>query len=198
MKVLKKNQVYNALKSVFYRVWIGYCHRHCLNKCRQALAEYQKETNCDRKTTSGLYRKFKKVLKTSTSKSNLEVKAKTLLKEEAFSHPLLQKRVNELLENATHYTSQKNRKGITQTTSLVDNFLKIVKRKLRQVESFRDMDCTKILFRGMANVRNFFPFSPGAKNNNKSPFVLAQGETYNLPWIQVMNIHNAFLFNKCN
>jgi hypothetical protein len=24
--------------------------------------------------------------------------------------------------------------------------------------------------------------------------MLAQGQTFNLPWIQVMNVHNAFLF----
>jgi hypothetical protein len=34
----------------------------------------------------------------------------------------------------------------------------------------------------------------GAKNAHKSPFMLAQGQTFNLPWIQVMNVHNAFLF----
>jgi hypothetical protein len=46
----------------------------------------------------------------------------------------------------------------------------------------------------MANIRNFAPFMSGAKNAHKSPFMLAQGQTYNLPWIQVMNVHNAFLF----
>jgi hypothetical protein len=46
----------------------------------------------------------------------------------------------------------------------------------------------------MANVRNFAPFMSGAKNAHKSPFMLTQGQTYNLPWIQVMNVHNAFLF----
>jgi hypothetical protein len=34
----------------------------------------------------------------------------------------------------------------------------------------------------------------GAKNAHKNPFMLAQGQTFNLPWIQVMNVHNAFLF----
>ena len=47
---------------------------------------------------------------------------------------------------------------------------------------------------GMASVRNFVPFMSGAKNAHKSPFELAGGETFGLPWIQVMNIHNAFLF----
>jgi len=32
----------------------------------------------------------------------------------------------------------------------------------------------------------------GAKNAHKSPFELAGGETYGLPWIQPMNMHNAF------
>jgi hypothetical protein len=51
-----------------------------------------------------------------------------------------------------------------------------------------------ILFRAMANVRNFMPFTSGSKNAHKSPFMLAQGQTHGLPWIQVMNVHNAFLF----
>jgi len=34
----------------------------------------------------------------------------------------------------------------------------------------------------------------GAKNAHKSPFELAGGETYELPWIQIINTHNAFLF----
>jgi len=46
----------------------------------------------------------------------------------------------------------------------------------------------------MANLRNFVPFMTGAKNAHKSPFELANGETYNMPWIEVLNVHNAFLF----
>jgi len=65
---------------------------------------------------------------------------------------------------------------------------------LRQVESFRDEDMTRLTFQGMASVRYFVPFMSGAKNAHKSPFELAGGETFGLPWIQVMNIHNAFLF----
>jgi hypothetical protein len=76
----------------------------------------------------------------------------------------------------------------------VDNFLKIVKRKLRQVESFRDQESTGLLFRAMPNIRNFVPFNSGAKNAHKSPFMRAQGETHDLPWVQVMNMLNAFLF----
>ena len=109
-----------------------------------------------------LYKKFKKVLKTSTSKINLEIKLKTL-DDDAFSHPLLKKRVAELKENATHYTSNKNRKGITQTTSIVDNYLKGIKRKLKQIESFRDKEWASIFFRAHATIRNFVPFLPGAK-----------------------------------
>ena len=32
----------------------------------------------------------------------------------------------------------------------------------------------------------------GAKNMNKSPFMLAKGLTFGLHWIQAMNVHNAF------
>jgi len=58
------------------------------------------------------------------------------------------------------------------------NYLKIVKRKLRQVESFRDEEMTRLTFQGIATVRNFVPFMSGAKNAHKSPFELAGGETY--------------------
>jgi len=46
----------------------------------------------------------------------------------------------------------------------------------------------------MADLRNFVPFMSGAENMHKSPFMSARGETYGLPWIQAMNVHNAFLF----
>jgi len=125
----------------------------------------------------------------------LEIKLKTL-EDDAFSHPLLKKRVAELKENATHYTSNKNRKGVTQTTSIVDNYLKGIKRKLKQIESFRDKEWASIFFRAHATIRNFVPFLAGAKNAHKSPFELAGGRTYDLPWIQAMNVHNAFLFTE--
>ena len=185
----------NALKAIFHGIWIGYCHRHCLKKCLDALLKYQTHSKCTDQEVTRLYKKFKKVLKTSTSKVNLEAKLKTL-NDDAFSYPLLKKRVAELKENATHYTSHKNRKGITQTTSIVDNYLKGIKRKLRQIESFRDKEWASIFFRAHANIRNFVPFLPGAKNAHKSPFELAGGQTYDLPWIQAMNVHNAFLFTE--
>ncbi|MCP4550773.1 MAG: hypothetical protein GY834_01760 [Bacteroidetes bacterium] len=184
-----------ALKNVFNGVWIGYCHRHCLKNFQRALDKYQAESKCSGKEKSNLYKKYKKVLKTSTSKVNLMAKIKSL-NDQAFRNPLLSERVAELKENATHYTAHQNRNGITQTTSIVDNFLKHVKRKLREVESFRDKEWTKLFFKGIANARNFIPFVSGSKNAKKSPFVLAGGQTYDLPWAQVMNIHNAFLFSK--
>ena len=185
----------NAIKSIFHGIWIGYCHRHCLKKVLDALLKYQAQSKCTDQEVTRLYKKFKKVLKTSTSKINLEIKLKTL-NDDAFSHPLLKKRVTELKENATHYTSHKNRKGITQTTSIVDNYLKGIKRKLRQIESFRDKEWASIFFRAHATIRNFVPFLSGAKNAHKSPFELAGGQTYDLPWIQAMNVHNAFLFTE--
>ncbi|ETR68265.1 MAG: hypothetical protein OMM_09636 [Candidatus Magnetoglobus multicellularis str. Araruama] len=106
----------------------------------------------------------------------------------------IKKRIEELKENGAHYTMHNKRKGVTKTTFAVDNYLKIVKRKLRQVESFREEEMTKLTFQGMATVRNFVPFMSGAKNAHKSPFEIAGGVTYGLPWIQTMNTHNAFLF----
>lgn len=185
----------NALKSVFHRIWIGYCHRHCLKNFRQALEKYQAESQCSDQEVSRLYQKFRKVLKKSTSKANLKAKLLSL-NDEAFDHPLLRERVAELEQNAAHYTSHKNRAGIKPTTSMVDNYLKPVKRKLSQVESFRDKQWAGLLFQAQANTRNFAPFLPGAKHAHKSPFELAGGQTFKLPWIQVMNVHNAFLFAK--
>ena len=182
-----------ALKSVFYRVWIGFCHLHCLKKFYKALKDYQKESQCDSKEVNRLYKIFKNILETSTHANSLKAKLKSL-NEKAFDHPLLKVRIDEIRDNAVHYTSNKNRRGITPTTSMVDNFLKIVKRKLRQVSSFRDKDYTKLLFNALANIRNFVPFLSGAKNAHESPFMIAQGETYDLPWMQTLNMHNAFLF----
>jgi hypothetical protein len=183
----------NALKNVFHGVWIGFCHLHCVKKMSSALSAYQKETQCSNQEINRLYKKFKKVLKTATSASSMRAKLKSL-NDEAFEHHLLKARVDELRENAVHYTSHKNRNGITTTTSMADNFLKIIKRKLREVSSFRDKDCAKLFFKATANIRNFVPFLSGAKNAHKSPFVMAGGETFDLPWVQVLNMHNAFLF----
>ena len=184
----------NALKKVFHGVWIGFCHLHCLKKMSKALSEYQKQIKCSDKEVNKLYKKFRKVLKTATSANSMKAKLKSL-NDEAFEHPLLKKRVDELRENAVRYTSHKNRNGITTTTSMADNFLKIIKRKLKQVGSFRDKDCAKLFFNATANIRNFVPFVSGSKNAHKSPFIMAGGETYGLSsWMQIMNMQNAFLF----
>jgi hypothetical protein len=187
-----------ALKAVFEGIWIGFCHRHCLQKFRQALIKYQEQTNCSDAQRGRLYKQFKKILETSNSRISVEVKIKAL-DDPAFKHPLLQERLAELQENASRYACHKRRNGITKTTSVVDNFLKLVKRKLTMAESFRDKEYAHILFQALANTRNFLPFLPGAKNAHKSPFMLAEGQAHDLPWIQVMNIHNAFLFtpNAC-
>lgn len=182
-----------ALKATFHGIWIGFCHRHCLKKFREALSKYQEETNCSVKEIKRLYNKVKKLLNTASSGIILKIRIQSL-NDEAFHHPLLRERLNELEDNAVRYTIHKQRNGITKTTSIVDNFLKVVKRKLRMAESFRDPLYARILFTALANIRNFVPFLPGAKNAHQSPFLLAHGQTYNLPWIQVMNLHNAFLF----
>lgn len=187
-----------ALKATFHHIWIGFCHRHCLKKFREALSKYQEQTHCNGKKIKRLYNKFKKILNTSSSATILKIKIE-LLEDAAFHHPLLLERLKELEKNAVRYTIHKQRNGIAKTTSLVDNFLKLVKRKLIMAESFRDPEYTRILFLALANIRNFVPFLSGAKNAHQSPFKLSNGQTYNLPWIQVMNVHNAFLFtpNAC-
>ena len=184
-----------ALRTTFFGLWIGFCHRHCLKKIRNAFSDYQKETGCSSKEVGNLFEKFRKILDNATSAVNLKIKINAL-KDDAFNYPPVRRILNQVIEDGANYTCHKKRKGIKKTTSLVDNFLKIVKRKFRQVESFRDKEYTKLLFRAMANVRNFVPFMSGAKNAHKSPFMLAQGETFNLPWIQTMNVHNAFLFTE--
>ena len=50
--------------------------------------------------------------------------------EQAFRHTLFRTIIEEVKKNAVRYTVNKNRNGIKKTTSLVDNFLKVVKRKL--------------------------------------------------------------------
>ena len=142
-----------------------------------------------------LYKKFINVLDTATSKANLKSKI-GFLKDDAFNYPPIRKILDQVVKDGVHYTCNKSRKGIKKTTSIVDNFLKIVKRKLRQVESFRDRECTALLFNAMANIRNFAPFMSGAKNAHKSPFMIAQTEDYDLPWAQIMNVNNAFLFTE--
>lgn len=180
---------------MFHGLWLAFCHRHERQKWRQALSHYQDETHCRTAERQRLYRLIKTLLETAESSVALRLKLKALKREEtAFQHPILQKRLEALNANAVRYTSHHKRNGLTKTTSIVDNFLKLVKRKLRQVESFRDQECTRTFFRAMATVRNFVPFLSGAKNAHRTPFMLAQGKTYDLPWIQVMNIHNAFVF----
>jgi hypothetical protein len=186
----------NALKKVLKNVWIGFCRRHFLKKLFQELKEYQKQTKCSDGKISSLYKEVKKILETASSESALRARLNHLLQEDAFEHPLLKSRIESLMEDGVHYTCVNKRKGIAPTTSIVDNFLKIVKRKLRQAESFRDPEHAGCLFRAMANARNFLPFLPGAKNAHKSPFMLAEGETFDLPWIQTMNVHNAFLLSR--
>lgn len=185
----------DALKNTFHRIWVGFCHLHCRKKFRKALSEYQKQTQCSSKETGKLYKKFKKALSGATSETNLKIRIRNL-KEEEFNHPLLRRILDQVIKDGAHYTCHKRRSGIKKTTSIADNFLKIVKRKLKQVESFRDKEYAAILFRAMANIRNFVPFMSSAKNAHKSPFMIAQGETFELPWAQVMNVHNAFLFTE--
>ncbi|KPA08849.1 hypothetical protein MHK_010948 [Candidatus Magnetomorum sp. HK-1] len=184
----------NALKKVVKGIWIGFCHRHCKKNFWDSLKKYQKATGCTEQKVKELYQEFKLILDQSTNKSNFIVRLKTLEQRKECDHPFLKQRLKEIKENAAHYTMHNKRKGVTTTTFAVDNYLKIVKRKLRQVESFRDEEMTRLSFQGMATARNFVPFMSGAKNAHKSPFELAGGETFELSWIQTMNTHNAFLF----
>ncbi len=184
-----------ALKSVFHKIWIGFCHRHFLKKLWHALTEAQKELGYSDTAIKKEYQNIKKIL--STASSQLEIKTRIKMKRNNIAlldHSAIRAVLDQLVENAVHYSAYKIRSGIKKTTSLVDNFLKIIKRKLKQAESFRDPKSATFLLRAIANTRNFVPFMPSAKNAHKSPFMLAQGSTYDLPWIQVMNVHNAFLF----
>ncbi len=40
------------------------------------------------------------------------------------------------------------------------------------------------------------PLKHSSLNRNQTRFIIAQGETFDLPWTQVMNVHNAFLFTE--
>ena len=181
-----------AFKSLNEGIWIGYCHRHCLVNFEKALLKYQIESGCSDTKRKELYEQFSAILNGSTNKVNLEIRVRGL-KDEAFNHPLLKKRVDELLENAVHYTSHNKKSGITKTTSIVDNFLKKAKERLNKIRCFRDPEWAKIFYNAMANIRNFVPYKPGAKNAHKSPFMLANGKIFGLHWIEVMNLHNVFI-----
>jgi polyhydroxyalkanoate synthesis regulator phasin len=183
----------NALREVFQNIWLGLCHRHCIENIKKAIRKYSDTVEITDEKAKNLLDQVIKVLKNSTSSTNMRVRLNSLT-DEAFKHPELKKRIDELKQNAAHYCANKNRVGIKRTTSIVDNFLKLAKEKLQKVKSFRDSEWASCFFRALANVRNFLPFKPGAKNAHKSPFMLAEGQTLNLPWMQVINFHNGFLF----
>ncbi|KPA15893.1 hypothetical protein MHK_003900 [Candidatus Magnetomorum sp. HK-1] len=183
----------NALREVFKHIWIGLCHRHCIENIKKAINKYSDEVDITDEKAKQLLDQVITVLKNSTSSINMRVRLNRLT-DEAFNHPILRSRIEELKQNASHYCANKNRIGIKRTTSLVDNFLKLAKEKLQKVKSFRDSEWASCFFRALANVRNFLPFKSGAKNAHKSPFMLAEGQTLNLPWMQVINLHNGFLF----
>ena len=109
---------------------------HCKKNFWDSLEKYQKKTGCTEQTVGELYQEFKKILDQSTSKSNLLIRLKALEKRKECDHPLLKNRLKELKENAAHYTMHNKRKGISTTTFAVDNYLKIVKRKLRHSCTF--------------------------------------------------------------
>jgi len=75
------------------------------------------------------------VLKKSTSSTNMQIKLNRLT-DEAFKHPILKSRIEEIKQNATHYCANKNRIGVKRTTSIVDNFLKLAKEKLQKIKCF--------------------------------------------------------------
>jgi hypothetical protein len=165
-----------ALTRVFHALWIAFCHRHELKKWRQALSNYQNETQCGAAERQRLYHAVKTVLEAAESSIVLRQKLHVLAREEAaFQHPLLQARLEELIANAVHYTSHHKRHGLTKTTSIVDNFLKIVKRKLRQVESFRDPrvpDSSSGRWR-MSEI--LCPFYPGPRTPIRAPLCWLRG-----------------------
>ena len=68
----------NALKSVFYKVWIGFCHLHFLKKLNKAFIIYQKETKRSWKEVNDLYGKIKKIIDTATHAGALKAQLKSL------------------------------------------------------------------------------------------------------------------------
>ncbi len=75
-----------ALKSVFHRIWIGFCHRHFLKKLWSALSDWQKVAGCGNKEIKRTYDKVKRILETSDSKTTLRIKI-DMAAEPAFAHP---------------------------------------------------------------------------------------------------------------
>ncbi len=111
-----------ALKAVFKNIWLGFCHRHYLKKLYQDLLRYQESTGCSGDKINRLYKKVKKILKTSNSKKTLQIRL-DCMKESAFEHPLPRSRLNDLKENAVYYTS--NKKGKESLRELQENKIPI-------------------------------------------------------------------------
>ncbi len=88
-----------ALKRVFHGVWIAFGHRHCRHNFRKALSAYQTETGCSHTACQQLYQQFKRILSTSESGTVLRLRVKGL-QNEAFRHPILQARLQELSDHA--------------------------------------------------------------------------------------------------
>ena len=110
----KRKPSTKALKSVFYKVWIGFCHLHFLEKLNKALVFYQKETKCPWKEVNDLYDKIKKIIDIATHAGALKAQLKGL-DDEALSFPPIKERIEDFRDNAVQYTSHKQRSGIPQS-----------------------------------------------------------------------------------
>ena len=127
-------------------IWIGLCHRHCIENIKKSIKRYRDEVEITDEKAQQLLDQVIKVLKNSTSSTNMQIRLNKLTDDE-FNHPILKERIEEIKQNATHYCANKNRIGIKRTTSIVNNFMKLAKEKLQKIKSFRDPEWASCFFR---------------------------------------------------
>jgi len=82
----------NTLYSII--IWIGLCHRHCIENIKKAIKKYSDEVDITDEKAKNLLDQMIKVLKNSTSSTNMLVRINRLT-DEAFNHPLLKSRIKE-------------------------------------------------------------------------------------------------------
>jgi len=85
----------NALREVFQNLWIGLCHRHCIENIKVAIRKDRDTAEITDKKANKLLNQVIKVLKNSTSSTSMQVRLNSLT-DEAFKHPVLKKRTDEL------------------------------------------------------------------------------------------------------
>jgi hypothetical protein len=95
------------------------------------------------------------------------------------------------LQKKSHYNTRRLRSPLlAATTSTVELTFKFLTRKVESLYSFRRSKCNAAQrsLTVWALVRNFVPYLPGAKYEDRSPAELAGVDLMGLPWLQFVNL----------